>query len=267
MAESGTYKGKEHWVYDSLEEFREAYPDESIVEDWRNAKEGDWVWTDDGCVVQILRRKVFENDHRQHPSYVRTVVGSFIQSDFYSMDADFENHPNPSQFSTTGVDAVNVEYLKHKSMTAKDRLTAYRWAQGVPLEQAYRETHKAENPTYIRKRVLGLARNEEFWKMAHKGFKRMAESVGMDLEWTVEKMKHYIDKDDELGYQALQDFLKIIGIQQEVKSQTNIMGYLQSEARFTADEIEGAKREELPANGRVDETTAEDETVEDAEEA
>ncbi len=84
-------KGKAHYVYDSKEEFMQhtahlegsRYTDKKIVDNWRDGKEGDWVWSDDGRIVQLL--KVSNNvkhpgdrkNYKYAKGWVRTVVGSF----------------------------------------------------------------------------------------------------------------------------------------------------------------------------------------------
>ena len=63
-------KGVVHFVYEG-EEFAELHPDETITDDWREDQEGDWVLTDDGTVVQILRRKsMYRTDNSGLPSNV-----------------------------------------------------------------------------------------------------------------------------------------------------------------------------------------------------
>ena len=49
-------KGVKHYLYENIGEFRISHPDTEIVGNWRLGEEGDWVMTDDGCIVQILRK-------------------------------------------------------------------------------------------------------------------------------------------------------------------------------------------------------------------
>ena len=63
MPQSKVIKGVRHYIYDTREEFREKYPVTPLVKDWRKGREGDWVLSDDGRIVQLL--KVSKNLH--HP--------------------------------------------------------------------------------------------------------------------------------------------------------------------------------------------------------
>ena len=50
-----------------------------VKDNWRTAKIGDWVSTDDDCVIQILRKgKMLQRD--KELTYVGTCTGTFICS-------------------------------------------------------------------------------------------------------------------------------------------------------------------------------------------
>ena len=53
--EKRAIKGKAHYVYDHISEFYNDHPTETPLKDWRKSKEGDWVWSDDGRIVQLLK--------------------------------------------------------------------------------------------------------------------------------------------------------------------------------------------------------------------
>ena len=46
-----------HYVYDNIQEFNITNPDVEVSENWRTANEGDWVYSDDGRIIQLLRVK------------------------------------------------------------------------------------------------------------------------------------------------------------------------------------------------------------------
>ena len=71
-------KGKKHYLYDSVQEFRIHHPDEVINNNWRNGKDGDWVLTDDDNVCQILKSYPLKvNMSKKITKCVRTVLGTF----------------------------------------------------------------------------------------------------------------------------------------------------------------------------------------------
>ena len=71
-------KGKKHYLYDSIQEFRIHHPDEQLNENWRKAKEGEWVVTDDQNVGQILKCYDLKiNMSKKVTRCSRTVLGTF----------------------------------------------------------------------------------------------------------------------------------------------------------------------------------------------
>ena len=54
-----TIKGLEHRLYDSYDEFKAFQGNIILKDDWRDGNEGDWVYTDDHHVVQILKVSLF----------------------------------------------------------------------------------------------------------------------------------------------------------------------------------------------------------------
>ena len=70
-----TIKGKKHYIYDSEEEFHIYHPDYKNIKKWRDGREFDWVFTDDNCVVQILKRAVLKSHVDRKEIYIRTICG------------------------------------------------------------------------------------------------------------------------------------------------------------------------------------------------
>ena len=103
--EKKSIKNKAHYVYDGLKEFQDHNPGINVVFDWRKANEGDWVFSDDNRIVQLLKvsKDVKHPGDRKNYKYangwVRTVVGSFLNRPNVKMDTDFNSHPNRYTFS------------------------------------------------------------------------------------------------------------------------------------------------------------------------
>ena len=55
MADKRVIKGIAHYVYEDLDEFQETHPNTVVHPDWRIANEGDWVYSDDDRIVQLLK--------------------------------------------------------------------------------------------------------------------------------------------------------------------------------------------------------------------
>lgn len=57
-----TISKRTHVVYDDVSELPK---DLKYLEDWRKADVGDWVLSDDGCVIQVLRIGHFARPKRR----------------------------------------------------------------------------------------------------------------------------------------------------------------------------------------------------------
>ena len=55
MAEKRKIKNVEHFVYEDIDEFKQSHPNTIVHPDWRKANEGDWVYSDDYRIVQLLK--------------------------------------------------------------------------------------------------------------------------------------------------------------------------------------------------------------------
>jgi hypothetical protein len=70
-----TIKGKEHYLFDSEEEFRIKHKNYGNIKKWREGREEDWVFTDDNCVVQVLKRATLKSHVNRLEIYIRTICG------------------------------------------------------------------------------------------------------------------------------------------------------------------------------------------------
>ena len=48
-------KDQDNYLYDNAEEFKAFRPKDVLTGGWRDGNEGDWVLSDDGHVLQILK--------------------------------------------------------------------------------------------------------------------------------------------------------------------------------------------------------------------
>ena len=48
-------RNKKHYIYDHISEFYNDHPEKTPSKSWRQANEGEWVWSDDGKIVQLLK--------------------------------------------------------------------------------------------------------------------------------------------------------------------------------------------------------------------
>ena len=76
----------QHTVFDSIDEVP---VDKKYLVDWRDGHQSDWVLSDDGCVLQILREGTMLKPKGKVRSvrYLGTCTGTFLVSKTVKMDA------------------------------------------------------------------------------------------------------------------------------------------------------------------------------------
>ena len=252
-------KGVPHYVYDTYEEFKKNCPSEEIHDDWRTGNEGDWVWSDDGRIVQLLKvsKNVNHPGDRKNYKYangwVRTVVGSFLNRHTVKMDTDFSQHPNRYTFSKTIKD-TNKRVKERTKVTNKEKMFATNIVVGMGAVKAYQKAYSEMSKDKAGKKAAVLLKQERVMKEIEKSVLDVAKTLGIDHEYILNKLKHLADysEDDNIILQSTKELGKIVGTSgSNVKQiETGIVGMFQG---FGSDDIQIAERKkELPKEIKQD---------------
>ena len=149
-----TVKDRSHTVYESEDEL----PDGTeFLDNWREGDIGDWVLTDDGCIIQILRTGMFARPTKKVKAlkYVGTCTGTFICKDAYKMDCDKrENIYNISGKSPY------TQTIERKEVTYKERVFAAFIAEGMERTEAYLRAFDTKNRSHAHAQAGLLLKQE-----------------------------------------------------------------------------------------------------------
>ena len=207
-------KGKKHYLYDSVQEFRIHNPNEMIIHDWRTGKDGDWVLTDDDNVCQILKSYPLKvNMSNKITKCVRTVLGTFrvdnMNAKLLGEDGIAENIYT---FSRTY--KAFKEYKK-AGLKPKEFIFARYVAEGMEITQAYKKVFKkSKSSEYIASSAKQLMKKEEVQTMVKEEIKKVLQEEGITPDWILAKYKdiaEVADKDaDKL--RSLESLSKISGL-------------------------------------------------------
>ena len=250
MSDKRRIKGIPHFVYDSIDEFRETHPNVVVHPDWRDADENDWVYSDDGRIVQLLKVSKHVNHPHDRKNYkfakgwVRTVVGSFLNRPSVKMDTDFDQHPNRYTFSKTIKNTANRVYKREK-VTRKEKEFATNVVVGLGAVEAYKNAYDEISDKKARKKATILLKQERVMKEIEKSVLDVAKEMGLDHKYVLNKLKNLADfsEDDNIVLQSTKELGKIVGTSGTTIKQREV-GLLGMFQGFTADELEGATREQ-----------------------
>ena len=247
---------KKHYIYDHISEFYNAHPNETPLKDWREGKQGDWVWSDDGKIVQLLKvvNKIkHPNDRKNYKyasGYVRTVVGTFLKTKGVKMDTDFEKHPNRYTFSGKNPKSVK----DREGVTNKEKIFATNVAIGMGPVKAYMDAFNSDDELQSRRKATLLLKQERVMQEVEKSVLDVCKGMGLDHEYVLKKLKCLADNssDDGIVLQSTKELAKIIGTSgTTVKSrEMGIVGMFQG---FSPEQLEKAERPQI--EGEVDEVS------------
>ena len=246
--ESRKIKNVEHIVYDSVQEFVDNNPNENLYFDWKKAKEGDWVLSDDDRVIQLLKvsKSINHPSDRKNYKYangwVRTVGGTFLTHKNTFMDTDFSSHPNRYTFSKTIKD-TNKRVKQRNKVTKKEKLFATNVAVGMGAVKSYMDAYKELNYDKAKNKAAVLLKQERVMKEVEKSVLDVAKDMGVDHEYIFRSLKQLAETsvDENIALQSLKEMGKAIGtLGGGVKRvESGVVGLFQG---FTPEQIENVER-------------------------
>ena len=168
-------------VYDSMEEVPSHI---TVVKDWRDGQIGDWILTDDECILQVLRRGSMGRKSGEQ-EYIGTCTGTFPISDNVIMDADKRLNIYSFSGNTTPEQAV----INRKKMTANEELFVQYISQGLTPEDAYVKAFPTNNKRYARMKAVNLIKTERVKTAVKEELKPILEELDINEKFVLENIK------------------------------------------------------------------------------
>ena len=206
-------KNKKHYLYDNKEEFVITLPDIPLRHNWRYGEEGEWVFTDDGFVCQILRKLDIAKENGKSVPCVRTVCGTFLTNDMKKeMLGNDGIAENIYTFSGTN---AGKERFNNRQRNSRELLFARYVAGGIDVIQAYKRAYpEAKSKRYIKQRTDSLLKTETIQNMVKREIREILDSEGVTPEWIIERYKTIADmaESDTAKLRSLESLSKIAGL-------------------------------------------------------
>jgi len=173
--------GARHTVYDSIDEIP---PHIKPLKDWRKANIGEWVLTDDDCVIQVLRRGSMLR-HNGERGYIGTCTGTFINLKETMMDAD----KRINIYSFGGNSTPEEVVARRRKMTANEELFVAYVSQGLQPEDAYVRAFPTNNKQYARMKAVNLIKTERIKTAVKEELKPILEELDIDERMVLEGIR------------------------------------------------------------------------------
>ena len=212
-------KNTKHYIYDNKEEYAITFPNAVVRHSWRHGEEGEWVFTDDGFVCQILKRGTLKNDSGKEKIYVRTVCGTFLVErltrEMLGEDGIAENI-----YTLSGTNKSRDNY-RNRGDVPKEFLFARYIAKSIaknevadPIE-AYKNAYPDANVDgYIKRKSTKLLKTESIKKMIRQEVRAILDEEEVTDNFLIRKYKTMVDggETDNAKLKALDSLAKISGL-------------------------------------------------------
>jgi hemerythrin superfamily protein len=232
-------KGQENYLYDSLKECMALAPEIVPTGDWRRGKEGNWVYTDDLYVCQILRIFfITVPSTGKKKKCIRTVCGSFVVGQ-ESVQMLGENGVATNIYTFSGnYDSINE--IRSKKTPSKKMLFAQYVAAGMDMSQAYSIIYpRAKDKRYIKTAANKLLQQKKVMEMVKQEIKDILNSEGVTPEYIIQRYKDIADisEKDSDKLRSLDALAKMSGLFDTEKKQEQLTVW----TGFTPEQMEAIK--------------------------
>ena len=245
MALTRTIKGVKHYAYESEEEFRKAHPDTPLITDWKQAEEGDWCVSDDGKIVQILKKGSYietKKRKRENP-YIRTVIGMFNTN----RDTSLVGTVKDEIYRFTKKTDYQTKTGGH--LTDAKRNFAKYIAHGMEPVEAYQKAFPTtKSLEYAEKKSTLLLRNKTVRQAVDKEIENLMSEVGITKRYLLETTKDVIDKIDVRDndkLRAIETLMKISGLLSTEKKVDSV-ALIQEFSGFSREKLQAFEQGILP---------------------
>ena len=235
-------KGQEHALYDNMKEFMAFNPMSKPTGDWRRGKEGDWVYTDDLHVCQILRIFfVTVPSTGKKQKCIRTVCGSFVVGQAnLKMIGERGVAENIYTFSST---YNTIKEIREKKTSSKKLLFAQYVAAGMDLSKAYSIVYpRAKDSQYIKTAANKLLQQKKVQQMVKEEIKDILNAEGVSPEYIIRLYKDIADisERDTDRLRSLDALAKISGLFDTEKKQEQLTVW----SGFSPEQLEAIKNDQ-----------------------
>ena len=163
-------------------------PDIKYDVDWRSGQVGDWVLSDDDCIIQILRRGTMYRSKGKVRTidYIGTCTGTFLVEDKTFFDTDRRRNI----YSISGEKTSEEVIADRTNLTPREEIFVQNLASGMDMTTAYLRAYKTDSNKYAEIRAGLLIRTERIKKAMRKELIPILKKLDIDEELILEGIKN-----------------------------------------------------------------------------
>ena len=165
----------DHTVFESADEVPTHI---SYLKDWRDGSLSDWVLSDDGCIIQILRKgsMIKPKGKVREIFYIGTCTGTFIVSKKTKMDTS----RRVNIYSLGGHIERNQRIEERQNLSSREEVFVQYIASGMDARMAYLKAFPTNDPHYAGLRAGQLIKTTRVKTAMKEELKPVLEELGID---------------------------------------------------------------------------------------
>jgi len=206
-----------HKVYEDEFEFPPGF---SITADWRDGEVGDWILTDDQCLIQVLRRgkMLRAKGKKKIREYIGTCTGTFPIGPNVYMDTSRRTNI----YSFSGERTPEDILLDRTKLSTLEHLFVTFSVAGLGPGEAYLRSFPTKNARYAMEKGAKLVKTERVKQAMKEELRPVLDKLGIDDESVlkdIQTVSQTAEKED-VRLRALFKLSDILDL--EDKTQTKI---------------------------------------------
>ena len=167
-------------------------PDDPVVEldvvaNWREGMVGEWVKSDDDCVIQVLRRGTMHRSKgkKKQVDYIGTCTGTFAIYNHTKMDTSRRNNI----YSFGGDKKSDDILLERSSLSNGEELFVLYIASGLEPHKAYIKSFPTNNPQYASMKAGKLIKTQRVRTAMKEELKPIMQEIDVDEKYILKGIK------------------------------------------------------------------------------
>ena len=221
--------GKSHYIFPSEQAFRKQFPSEELYRDWKEAPEGAWAVTDDGQVLEILKKgEMRKGQSNSYSPYVRTLLGMRIINEH----TDLSGTPPKHIYSFSENKTPTKRRLEREKYNGREFIFAQYVAKGLDPIDAYLRSFPTNKRSHAELSAKLLLKTKRVQKLISQKIEEKMDSLGLSEEWLLDEVREIIENrgaKDNNKLRALDMLMKIRGMfptsEQKTESLTVFQGF------------------------------------------
>ena len=221
--------GIPHYIFKNENEFRALFPNQTLYDDWRKAPEGAWTLTDDGQILEILKKGQMRRGlSKKYSSYIRTLLGMRV----VESNSKLSGEPPTHIYSFSSDKHPKKRRLERKEYNGREFIFAQYIATGLDPVDAYLRAFPTNKRKHAELSAKLLLKTKRVQKLITQKIEEKMDSLGISEEWLLDEVKCVVEgkqSKDNNKLRALELLMKVRGMfpssEQKSESLTVFQGF------------------------------------------